>query len=122
MADLRTASPLVAAKAGTRSWIPLRAGMSGVGRALACGVLIALAFGLAGCGRKGPLDMPPSDTPAPQANSNLTQLAFGSSSLMPGSSQQQPSGQAPNAYDSHGNPIYQPPPKNKSFILDPVLQ
>jgi len=91
-------------------------------RTLAVGAAVALALGLAGCGRKGPLDMPPGDTPAPQANSNLTQPAFGSSALMPGSSQQPPSGQAPNAYDAHGNPIYQPPPKNKSFILDPVLQ
>jgi hypothetical protein len=38
---------------------------------------------------------------------------------MPGS--QQSAGPAPNAVDSHGNAIYQPPPKNKSFILDPIL-
>jgi hypothetical protein len=41
--------------------------------------------------------------------------------MMPGS-QQQASGPAPNAVDSQGHPIYQPPPKNKSFILDPILQ
>ena len=40
--------------------------------------------------------------------------------MMPGS-QQQATGPAPNAVDSQGRPIYQPPPKNKSFILDPIL-
>jgi len=90
------------------------------GRALVIVAVISLAFGLAACGRKGPLDLPPSDTPSPQANNNLTQPAFGPSSMMPGL-QQQPAGPAPNAFDSHGNPIYQPPSKNKSFILDPIL-
>jgi predicted small lipoprotein YifL len=88
----------------------------------AFGAAISLALGLAACGRKGPLDLPPSDTPSPQANtSNLTQPSFGPASMMPGS-QQQAAGPAPNAVDSHGNAIYQPPSKNKSFILDPILQ
>jgi predicted small lipoprotein YifL len=93
-------------------------------RTFALGAAVSLALVLAGCGRKGGLDLPPSDTPSPQANnSNLTQPTFGPSSMMPGSQQQQQtSNQPPNAYDSHGNPIYQPPPKNKSFILDPILQ
>ena len=86
---------------------------------LAFGAAVSLALGLAGCGRKGPLDLPPSDTPSPQASANQTQPAFGSS-LMPGSSQQ-PAAHAPNAFDTHGNPIYQPPPSRKSFILDPIL-
>jgi predicted small lipoprotein YifL len=87
----------------------------------AFGAAISLALGLAACGRKGGLDLPPSDTPSPQTN-NLTQPSFGPSSMMPGSQQQQEAtGPAPNAVDSHGNPIYQPPPK-KSFILDPILQ
>jgi predicted small lipoprotein YifL len=90
-------------------------------RTFALGAAVSLALGLAGCGRKGGLDLPPSDTPSPQAN-NLTQPSFGPSSLMPGSQQQQTSNQPPNAYDSQGRPIYQPPPKNKSFILDPILQ
>jgi predicted small lipoprotein YifL len=87
---------------------------------VAFGAAISLALGLAACGRKGGLDLPPSDTPSPQANANLTQPSFGPSSMMPGS-QQQTTGPAPNAVDSHGNPIYQPPSKNKSFILDPIL-
>jgi predicted small lipoprotein YifL len=92
-------------------------------RTFALSAAVSLALGLAGCGRKGGLDLPPSDTPSPQADkSNLTQPAFGPSSMMPGSQQQQTSDHPPNAYDSHGNPIYQPPPKNKSFILDPILQ
>jgi predicted small lipoprotein YifL len=92
-------------------------------RTLALGAAVSLALGLAGCGRKGPLDLPPSDTPSPQANSNLTQPALGPSSLMPGSQpQQQAGGQMPNTYDAQGHPIYQAPPKNKSFILDPILQ
>jgi len=87
----------------------------------AFGAAISLAFGLAACGRKGGLDLPPSDTPSPQANSNLTQPSFGPSLVTPGS-QQQATGPAPNAVDSQGRPIYQPPSKNKSFILDPILQ
>ena len=90
-------------------------------RLVAFGAAVSLALSLAGCGRKAGLDMPPSDTPLPQASANQTQPAFGSSSLMPGSSSQQPPAHAPNAFDTHGNPIYQPPPQNKSFILDPIL-
>jgi predicted small lipoprotein YifL len=96
------------------------------GRVFFVAVTISLTLGLAACGRKGPLDLPPSDTPTPQANSNLTRPSpsFGPASLMPGSQQQppqqQPSG-PPNAYDSQGHPIYLPPSKNKSFILDPIL-
>jgi predicted small lipoprotein YifL len=90
-------------------------------RTLAFGAAVSLALGLAGCGRRGGLDLPPSDTPSPQANANSTQPGFGSSSLMPGASQQQTSAHAPNTVDSQGHPIYQPPPKNTSFILDPVL-
>jgi predicted small lipoprotein YifL len=90
------------------------------GRVLIAAAAVSLALGLAGCGRKGPLDLPPGDGPSPQANnSNLTQPAFGPS-MMPGS-QQPTTTPPPNAYDTHGNPIYQPPPKNKSFILDPIL-
>jgi predicted small lipoprotein YifL len=88
-------------------------------RTLAFGAAILLALGLAGCGRRGPLDLPPSDTPSPQAN--LTQPAFGPSSMMPGSSQQQPAAHTPNAVDANGHPIYQPPASHKSFILDPIL-
>jgi predicted small lipoprotein YifL len=99
--------------------LPLVAGS--IFRIFAFGAAVSLALGLAGCGRKAGLDLPPSDTPSPQAN-NLTQPSFGPSSMMPGSQQQQTSNQPPNTYDSHGNPIYQPPPKNKSFILDPILQ
>ncbi len=87
---------------------------------MAVGAAVSLALGLAGCGRKGPLDLPPGD--APVASANQTQPAFGSSALMPGSSQQPPpADRTPNTYDTHGNPIYQPPPKNKSFVLDPIL-
>ncbi len=89
-------------------------------RTLALGAAVSLALGLAGCGRRGPLDLPPSDTPSPQASANQTQPAFGSS-LMPGASQQEQPSHAPNAFDSAGRPIYQPPPANKSFILDPIL-
>jgi predicted small lipoprotein YifL len=92
------------------------------GRALAIAAAISLALGLAACGRKGPLDLPPSDTPSPQANANLTQPSPGPSSLFPGSQPQQAPTQPPNAYDAQGRPIYLPPPQNKSFILDPILR
>ena len=94
----------------------------GIGRTLAFGAAIALALSLAACGRKGPLDLPPSDTPSPTANrSNLTQPALSPSSFLPGSSTPDDT-KRPNTVDAQGHAIYQPPPQGKSFILDPLLQ
>jgi predicted small lipoprotein YifL len=108
---------------------------------LAFGAAMALALSLAACGRRGPLDLPPSDTPTPNANgANLTTPAIGPSASSSLTTSQVPasapmsgpqgmfgssassSGPPPNAVDANGHPIYQPPPSRKSFILDPILQ
>jgi predicted small lipoprotein YifL len=95
-----------------------------IGRKIAFGAAITLALGLSGCGRKGPLDLPPSDTPGPNANngSNLTTPSLSPSSFMPGgspgSNQAKAASNAPK--DIYGNPVL-PGPK-KTFILDPILQ
>jgi predicted small lipoprotein YifL len=58
---------------------------------------LAAALGLAGCGRKGPLELPPDPAaaPAPQANE-----------ILPGA--------APDAPPE--------PKKDSDFILDPLLE
>jgi len=85
-------------------------------------VLVAAAIaalGLAACGRKGGLDLPPSDTPAPAAN-NAEPNRNPGSSLMPGPSFLSGPPAAP-AQNAQANPAPPPGPK-KSFILDPILQ
>jgi len=95
---------------------------------LAFGAAMALALSLAACGRKGGLDLPPSDTPLPNANgANLTSSEAPASAPMSGpqgifGSSASSSGPPPNSVDAQGHPIYQPPPSRKSFILDPILQ
>jgi predicted small lipoprotein YifL len=91
---------------------------------LAFGAAAVLALSLAACGRQGPLELPPSNTPAPSANLTASQApgapaTAGPQGMFGGSSS---SGPPPNAVDANGRPIYQPPPSQKSFILDPILQ
>jgi len=119
--------------------------MSG-GYRLALAAAVVAALGLAGCGRKGPLDLPPSDTAAPAApaatgapgTSNAAPAAsvFSPSSFLPGASSSSAAPPAPGApgvagtpqdtaaktgFDAQGNPVAGPGPK-KSFFLDPILQ
>jgi predicted small lipoprotein YifL len=91
------------------------------------GFAVAVAvLGLAACGRKGPLDLPPSDmaTPvAPQASS-AAPIASPTSMFLPGSSAAAASG--PDAatktgFDARGNPVAATG-QRKSFFLDPLLQ
>jgi predicted small lipoprotein YifL len=76
---------------------------------LALAAALSAALGLAACGRKGPLDLPPEaalgqQTPAPP--------------VVP------PPGTAPpvaqGGFDAQGNPIAPPGPR-RGFILDPLL-
>jgi predicted small lipoprotein YifL len=94
---------------------------------LAVGTAVALTLSLAACGRKGGLDMPPSDTPAPTSNltaseapASPTMAPQGPQGLFGGSASN--AGPAPNAVDAQGHAIYQPPGPKKPFILDPILQ
>ncbi|HEY1983007.1 MAG TPA: lipoprotein [Xanthobacteraceae bacterium] len=75
---------------------------------------VLAALGLSGCGRSGPLELPPGPaTSAPGA-----QLTTPTSAI-PGSAQE--AAAARNGFDARGNPVATPGEK-KSFILDPLLQ
>ena len=80
--------------------------------ALAVAGIAALA--LSGCGRAGPLELPPGPaTPAPSA-----QLTSPDGSPVPGSAQDTA---MKNGFDAQGNPVATPGQK-KPFILDPLLR
>jgi predicted small lipoprotein YifL len=102
----------------------LVAARRGFGRTLAFGVALALALSLAACGRKGPLDLPPSDTPALSSNLTTSQAPASPGITGPGGLFGGPASNDPaaNTVDAQGRPIYQPPAQKKSFILDPLLQ
>ena len=71
---------------------------------------------LAGCGRNGPLELPPGPaTPAPQASTQLTQP---DGTPIPGSPQDTA---MKTGFDQYGRPVAAPG-ERKSFILDPLLQ
>jgi predicted small lipoprotein YifL len=85
------------------------------------GVLTATAVVLAGCGRAGPLDPPPSAlgpapapaaavSPAPMASADPTAAHAASRDLA-----------AKNGFDAQGNPVAAPGQK-KDFPLDFLLQ
>ena len=80
-------------------------------------MVVLAAVCLSGCGRKGPLDLPPSAAtpPAPAASS-----ANPSATPSPAPASPQETA-AKGGFDSHGNPVA-PPGEKKSFILDPLLQ
>ncbi len=81
--------------------------------ALAAAGMAALA--LSGCGRAGPLELPPG--PAPSAPAATSQLTLPDGSPAPGSPQDPA---LKNGFDAQGNPVATPGEK-KSFILDPLL-
>jgi predicted small lipoprotein YifL len=77
---------------------------------------LVAALGLSGCGREGPLELPPGPAPgSPQQNSQLT-LPDGSPA--PGSAQDTA---LKNGFDAQGNPVAAAGQK-RPFILDPLLQ
>jgi predicted small lipoprotein YifL len=92
--------------------------------AFALALLGAAVFGLAACGRAGPLELPPGPAltqPAPTAQA-MPPVAPASS--VGGPVAQGPSAQETamkNGFDAYGNPVA-PPGQKKSFLLDPLLQ
>jgi predicted small lipoprotein YifL len=74
-------------------------------------VVILVTAGLAGCGRKGPLDPPPGAA--------LTTPAHTAAQHHPAGAAQDEA--ARNGFDTQGNPVA-PPGQKKSFILDPLLR
>lgn len=77
---------------------------------------IVAALGLAGCGRLGPLELPPGPAAAPPAAG--AQLTSPDGTAVPGSAQD---AAVKNGFDAQGNPVAAPGQK-KSFILDPLLR
>ncbi len=93
-------------------------------------ITLAAAVSLAGCGRKGGLDLPPSDTatpPAPTATAPSTTLMpttsffSGESSSAAQSAAAAQANATKNGFDSQGNPVA-PPAQQKTFILDFLLK
>jgi predicted small lipoprotein YifL len=83
-------------------------------RTIALATALTAALGLAGCGRSGPLELPPGPaTPAPSAQLSPQ------NSAVPGSAQE--AAAVHNGFDARGNPVA-PVGEKKSFILDPLLQ
>jgi len=81
---------------------------------LALAVAGAAALGLAGCGRAGPLELPPGPaTPAPAA-----QLSSPDGTPVPGSPQDTA---MKTGFDAQGNPVATAGQK-RPFLLDPILR
>jgi predicted small lipoprotein YifL len=76
--------------------------------------VVLAALGLSGCGRSGPLELPPGPA-SPASSAQLTTPT----SAVPGSAQE--AAAVHNGFDARGNPVA-PVGEKKSFILDPLLQ
>jgi hypothetical protein len=76
---------------------------------LAVAAVLIAALGLAACGRKGPLDLPPEAAIGQQSPSPPILPAPGAASNT-----------AANGFDAQGNPIAPPGPR-RGFLLDPLL-
>jgi predicted small lipoprotein YifL len=84
----------------------------GVSRALAVALLLPLA--LAACGRKGPLDLPPSAALPPPAPTAPAPTTYVDPTTPTGGAQQA------QVRTTQAAPAAQPP--KKTFVLDPLIQ
>ena len=85
-------------------------------RTVALIAALAAVLGLAGCGREGPLELPPGPAPATPAASSELRSPDGTPA--PGSPQDTAT---KTGFDAQGNPVAAPGQK-RPFILDPLLQ
>jgi predicted small lipoprotein YifL len=108
--------PLISAKAGIQRRVPAFAGASGQRRAFGFALLSLALTALAGCGRNGPLELPPG--PATNVPSASTQLTTPDGRPAPGSPQD---AAMKTGFDEQGHPVATAGEK-KTFILDPLLQ
>ncbi len=72
------------------------------------------ALGLGGCGRAGPLELPPGPAATPAPSSQLT---MPDGTPVPGTAQDSA---MKTGFDQQGNPVAAPGQK-RTFILDPLL-
>jgi len=85
------------------------------------GALVA-ALSLAGCGRKGPLDPPPSASAAPATSEQAPPSAQGPGLMGPASLSPFGSGGGSSANSGSPTGTAAPPTtQNKKFLLDPLL-
>jgi predicted small lipoprotein YifL len=77
---------------------------------------VIAVLSLSGCGREGPLELPPG--PAPGTPAVTSQLTSPDGTPAPGSPQDTA---AKTGFDAQGNPVAAPGQK-RFFILDPLLQ
>ena len=85
-------------------------------RAVALFAALAGVLALAGCGREGPLELPPG--PAPATPAATSQLRSPDGTPAPGSPQDTA---VKTGFDAQGNPVAAAGQK-RPFILDPLLQ
>jgi predicted small lipoprotein YifL len=85
-------------------------------RSVALIAALAGVLALTGCGREGPLELPPG--PAPATPAATSQLRSPDGTPAPGSPQDTA---VKTGFDAQGNPVATPGQK-RSFILDPLLQ
>jgi predicted small lipoprotein YifL len=95
-------------------------------------VVIVAALSLAGCGRNGPLELPPGPAGSTTSQSLPPPSSSPMSSMLPTSAPapdvpgtpitaEAAANAARTGFDSRGNPVAGPGPK-RPFILDPLLQ
>ncbi len=87
-----------------------------MGRTFALAAALGGVLALSGCGREGPLELPPG--PAPAAPAATSQLTSPDGTPAPGSPQDTA---MKTGFDAQGNPVAAAGQK-RSFILDPLLQ
>jgi predicted small lipoprotein YifL len=89
-------------------------------RSLAVALAVtAAALCLAGCGRKGELELPPGPATQPPVAAAPISPSFLPSS--PSAQQQQDATAVKNGFDAQGNPVATPG-ERKPFLLDPLLR
>ena len=92
--------------------------------AFALALFGAAAFGLAACGRAGPLEPPPGPAltqppPTAQATPPVAPASSVGGPVVQGPAAQETA--MKNGFDAYGNPVA-PPGQKKSFLLDFLLQ
>jgi predicted small lipoprotein YifL len=93
---------------------------------IALAVVVIAALGLAGCGRAGPEELPPSAAAPPPQTSNAAPVSpVAPDTAVPGTLGDQTAAAqqaaVKNGFDSHGNPVAAPGEK-KDFFLDFLLK
>jgi predicted small lipoprotein YifL len=82
------------------------------------GIAGVAVLALAGCGRNGPLELPPGPAAVPTPSVSSSQLTQPDGTPIPGSPQDTA---MKTGFDAQGHPVATTGPR-RSFILDPLLR